>query len=347
MRRILMMAVALAIGGLPTQWLPAQDRSRSVNETGENQGEAGVLSSVLDDTDGATRSARRRIGEKLPEESQTDLGDFAGTWTGKAVDYPEDGSSTDVIGIELRVSDDGELQGIAFDDFTGNEKAPLEDVYVTGSRVEFKVAHRTGVTMRVTLGLADGKLEGEAIPIRSDEDRSSITLKRGEKADPPEVTDSKEADEEGFEGRWVGTVKDREEQGDSRSAWIVDVSVGEDGDTAEIVTMGDFQQAYDDHFDDVKIDDGKLSFAVVDNGGTKVTVTLWLHGEKNDRLQGQVVADPTTKVRDVQLSRSDDRREDRSGELRRLILDDPPLSKRSRAPMLRGSVLLSSPRKDR
>ncbi len=352
MRRELVTAVAaLAIGGLLTQYLPAQDRSRTGGETGENEDEARVLSSTLrpeiDDTDGPPSSRARRISGRPPGEPTTDLNDFTGTWTGNAVDYPEDGSSTRAIGIKIELCEDGELEGVGFDEFTGDDKTPLKDVYATGNRLEFKVAHCTGVTIRVTLGLVDGKLDGEGIPIRSDEDRCTITLKRGKKADAPEDADD-DSDEEGFEGRWVGTVEDRQQQGDSRSPWIVDVSVSKDGKTADVITMGDFQQAYDDHFDEVKIDDGKLAFEIVDNGGTEVTVTLWLRGDKDDCLQGQVVADPTTKVRDVRLSRSDDRREDRSGDLRRLILDgDQPLSKRSYAPMIRGSVLLSRPRKDR
>ena len=111
--------------------------------------------------------------------------DFAGLWRGTAVDKPEDGTSRDPLGIKLTISESGRLEGAAFDDFARSQEARLEDVYVVGDRLEFKVRHRTGVQMWVTLGLAGNTLKGDGIPIRSDESRCDIVLQRQPPESPP------------------------------------------------------------------------------------------------------------------------------------------------------------------
>ena len=87
-------------------------------------------------------------------------------------------TATDQVGIKLSVSESGHLEGIAFDHFTGGDEARLEGVYVVGDRLEFEVRHRTGVKLRVTLGLAGDTLKGDAIPIRSDASRCDVILRR-------------------------------------------------------------------------------------------------------------------------------------------------------------------------
>jgi len=117
--------------------------------------------------------------------SKPQLSDFTGLWRGKAVDKPEDGTVTDSLGVRLIISESGQLEGTAFDRFVGGAETPLQHVYVAGVRLEFEVRHRTGAQMRVTLGLADGQLKGDGIPIRSDESRCDILLKRQPSEAPP------------------------------------------------------------------------------------------------------------------------------------------------------------------
>jgi hypothetical protein len=130
---------------------------------------------------GATLNAAFREASR----SEPQLSDFAGLWRGTAVDKPEDGTSTCPLGLRLTISEDGRLEGVAFDDFAGGGDADLQDVYVVGDRLEFKVRHRTGVQMQVTLGLAADTLKGDGIPIRSDESRCDIVLRRRRPAPPP------------------------------------------------------------------------------------------------------------------------------------------------------------------
>ena len=124
--------------------------------------------------------AAKALGAAFGEASRSrpQLSDFAGLWRGTAVDKPEDGTSTDPLGIKLSISENGRLEGVAFDRFAGGEEARLEDLYVVGDRLEFKVRHRTGVRMWVTLGLVSDELKGDGIPIRSDESRCDIVLRR-------------------------------------------------------------------------------------------------------------------------------------------------------------------------
>jgi len=261
----------------------------------------------------------RCAGVARPEPQ---LGDFAGVWHGTATDKPEDGTSTDPIGVQLAIDENGQLEGFVFERFADGGRAPLEDVYVVGDRLEFKVRHRTGVQMQVTLGLADETLRGDGIPIRSDEDRCDITLKRSEQEDDPNG-EGQAASAKAFDGRWIGVVKNKPGRGDFRHSMIVDVSVKDRDGAVQVITMGDYQHNYDDHIDDAKVRNGKLVFRLMDRHGVEVTVSLWSQPGEMNRLWGE--CDPQSDeapVRIVELKRTDGPREyDDSGEYRRLILD--------------------------
>jgi hypothetical protein len=114
--------------------------------------------------------------------SRPELSDFAGLWLGTAAEKPEDGTATDPLRIKLTVSEDEQLEGVAFGRIAGDGETPLEDIYVVGSRLEFKIRGRTGVQIQVTLGLKGDRLKGDGIPIRSDQSRCDILLTR----QPPE-----------------------------------------------------------------------------------------------------------------------------------------------------------------
>ena len=324
MWRNLVVASGLLVGGFCSGVLLAQDDARP--RSGGGTVRKGATRADFRPL-GATRDGFRRTGER-PSKPETQLSDFAGRWHGKAVDYPEDGSSTDPVGIKLSISS-GRLEGTAFDRFADGDEARLEDVYVVGDRLEFKVRYRTGVQMRVTLGLVGDKLKGEGIPIRSDEDRCKITLERCRKPDQPRVTMSEQelAAAESFDGRWVGVVKDRPEKGNSRHSLIVDVAVNKDKGTVQIITMGAYQQAHDDHIDNAKVRNGKLTFPLVDREGVLTTISLWSQpGEKN-RLWGEAASpDGAGPAGDVKLTREDGPREYRySRGYRRLVVDPSQL----------------------
>ena len=346
MWRNLVVATALLVGGFCLEALCAKDGGFTGSETGavhssamaESDDSAEVLlsgeTSSSEPTTPVDSGPRRRgLGARRTNEPRTTglrrpepkLSDFAGLWRGEAVDYPEDGTSTDPVGIKLTVSESGKLEGVAFDEFAGGDETPLEDVYVAADRIEFKVRHRTGVKMRVTLGLAGNTLKGEGIPIRSDEDRCDIVLERSEQRDQPrgKAVDAELAGAKGFDGRWVGVVKDRPEKGEFRRSLIVDVSVDKPAGTIQIITMGGYQQSYDDHIDDAKVQNGKLAFQLMDREGVTATISLWSRpGEKN-KLWGEAVPpDGAAPVRDVELTRADDRREyTHWGGHRRLVVD--------------------------
>jgi len=313
----LVVAHALLVGGFCSAALLAQDAARPRPEAGGERA-------------GSAAAGRRRTGERTTaglRKPQPRLGDFAGLWRGKAVDYPEDGGSTDPVGIKLTVSEGGQLEGIAFDEFAGGEETRLEDVYVVGDRLEFKVRYRTGVKMRVTLGLARNKLKGEGIPIRSDEDRCHITLERSEGPERPghKAADMELAGAERFDGRWVGVVKDKPDMGDFRHSLIADIAVDKHAGTMQIITTGDYQQASDDHIDDAKIQNGKLTFQLVDREGGLATISLWSQPGERNRLWGESVPrNDAAPVRDVELTRADGRREYKHcGGYRRLVVDTP------------------------
>ena len=44
----------------------------------------------------------------------------------------------------------------------------LKNVQVKGDQLEFEVLHRTGIWMRITVRLIEGKLQGEGIPVDFD-----------------------------------------------------------------------------------------------------------------------------------------------------------------------------------
>jgi hypothetical protein len=255
------------------------------------------------------RTGRRRSSEPAPKAR---LNDLAGQWCGKAVDYPEDGSSTDPVSIKLIVSEEDELKGFAYNDFVDIDEARLDDVYVVGDRLEFKVRHRTGVKMRVTLSLANNTLIGEGIPIRSDEDRCHIELKRQrpEPSSPRGNVNGELAGAERFDGRWVGVVTDKSKRLDFRRSLIVDISIDKHDGTIRVITMGGYQQAYDDHYEDVAIQNGKIAFPLTDCEGTPTAISLWPDG-RNNRLVGQAVPprDSDVSVRDIELRRADGPRE--------------------------------------
>ncbi|MBC8875876.1 MAG: hypothetical protein H8E44_41150 [Planctomycetes bacterium] len=237
------------------------------------------------------------------------------------------------MNVKLILSKSGLLKGVASSRFTGGGETQLDDIYVTGDRIEFKVRHRTGVDMRVTLALRNGKLKGEGIPIRSDEDRCDIVLTRAEKGNPPHgkptAPDLANAATSGgdavkYEGRWVGAVKDRPGKGDAHHSFIVDIAVNKKEGTLQIITMGSYQQAYDEDIDDAKVRDGKLIFQLVDSREDTATISLWSQPGDKDRLWGEAVPqkDPAA-ARDIELKRADTHEYDQSGEHRRLVLDEP------------------------
>jgi len=272
---------------------------------------------------GATGVASRPSGDRR-REAEPDQSRFAGTWRGEAVDFPEDGSSTDPVTIKLTRSNDGGLEGVALERFAHAGEARLEEIHVTGDRVEFKVRHRTGVNMRVTLGLRNGKLKGEGIPIRSDEDRCHIVLTRAEKGDSSDdkLTAPDLAAAANFDGRWVGAVRDRPNKGDGHHWLIVDVAVDKQQGTLQIITMGDYQESYDEHIDDAKIRNGKLTFQLVDRVGVTATISLWSRAGEKNLLWGEAVPhENAAGARDIELKRADKREYERWGEHRRLVVD--------------------------
>jgi hypothetical protein len=113
-------------------------------------------------------------------------GDFAGTWHGTAAENPEDGMGADPLQIRLSVARNGHLEGIASGPFVSGGDVPLQDVYAVGNRLEFKVRHRTGVMIQITLGLSPEGLKGDAIPIRSDQSRCDVVLQRRRPGPKPE-----------------------------------------------------------------------------------------------------------------------------------------------------------------
>ena len=267
------------------------------------------------------------------ERNRPQLNDFAGLWHGEAIDYPEDGNSTDAVRLKLRVSDSDRLEGYAFGEFVDADQAQIEDVHVTGDRSEFKVRHRTGVMMRVTLGFRGNKLKGEGIPIRSDEDRCDISFERpGKPGRPSDRTRSVDsAGAERLDGRWIGTVKGRSKESDFHRSLIVDVAVDERDRIVQVITMGSFQQAMDDHFDNAKVINGKLVFELVDCEGSVNKIRLWHDPDqpdpdKRDRLHGEALPmDSDVPARAIELTRTKSRRYAGHGGLRRLILDSAQL----------------------
>ncbi len=132
--------------------------------------------------DGSAGDNRARggsnVGLAVAIERRPRPAEFTGTWQGEALDKPQDGSATSVLVVKLTISADDQLQGVASGTFSGGEEVPLEDVYVVGRRLEFRVRHRSGAQMQVTLSLGDDTLTGDGIPIRSAEARCDIVLKR-------------------------------------------------------------------------------------------------------------------------------------------------------------------------
>ncbi|MHC4658315.1 MAG: LamG-like jellyroll fold domain-containing protein, partial [Planctomycetota bacterium] len=123
----------------------------------------------------------RRVGGMV----STGGGSFEGTWSGMAVDKPEDGTSRDPLTIKMVVNENDQLAGEAFGSFVSGGHCRLENLKVAGSQISFEVTHRfRNMRMGITLELRDGKLQGEGIPIGIDEDRCDITLRRESSAGP-------------------------------------------------------------------------------------------------------------------------------------------------------------------
>jgi hypothetical protein len=233
---------------------------------------------------GAITTGLRRTGERRPEPPPS-LSDFVGVWRGEAVDYPEDGTSTDPVGVKLTLSQRGELEGMAFDRFTGGDETRLEDVHVAGDRLEFKVRYRTGVQMRVTLGLAADTLKGEGIPIRSDSDRCHIVLRRQRTRPPLPKGGPSEARPSDFAGQWRGEAVDYPEDGSSTDPVGVKLTISQRGEL-EGMAFDRFTGGDETRLEDIHVAGDRLEFKVRHRTGVQMRVTLGLAGNK---LKGEAI----------------------------------------------------------
>jgi beta-lactamase regulating signal transducer with metallopeptidase domain len=128
----------------------------------------------------------RRTDEPITSGEDTSGSRFAGVWSGMAVDKPGDGNSRDSLTLVLKISEQGRLTGTASGDFVKGGLSELKNLKLMLNRkgsaigISCEIAHRiAGLRMRVTLGLEDGTLKGEALPIDFDEDSCDILLKKG------------------------------------------------------------------------------------------------------------------------------------------------------------------------
>lgn len=102
----------------------------------------------------------------------------AGLWYGLATDKPGQGSSVDAFVLDLRKGKGGRLAGALYGHFSRSSPQEVRNLRADGDRLEFEAIHRTGIKMKVTLTLKDGKLVGEAVPADVDDDACDITLQR-------------------------------------------------------------------------------------------------------------------------------------------------------------------------
>jgi beta-lactamase regulating signal transducer with metallopeptidase domain len=103
---------------------------------------------------------------------------LGGLWYGLAIDKPGQGTSVDAIVVDLTEARGGKTTGAAYGRFSQSSAQKLKKLRAEDGIVEFEMIHRTGMRMKVSLKLKDGKLVGEGIPIDSDEDACDITLQR-------------------------------------------------------------------------------------------------------------------------------------------------------------------------
>ncbi|MGB2823096.1 MAG: M56 family metallopeptidase [Phycisphaerae bacterium] len=103
---------------------------------------------------------------------------LGGLWYGTAVDKPGQGTSVDAIVVDLTEAKPDQAAGAAYGRFSQSSAQKLKKLRAEDGVVEFEMVHRTGMRMKVSLKLKDGKLVGDGIPIDSDDDACDITLQR-------------------------------------------------------------------------------------------------------------------------------------------------------------------------
>jgi len=112
-----------------------------------------------------------------------------GLWYGLAVDKPGQGSSVDVIVMDLHGTG-SKAKAALYGRFCKQSAQKSAKLRAEDDEVAFELVHRTGMKMAVSLKMKDGKLVGDAVPIDPENDSCDITLHRarvGAKELPPSV----------------------------------------------------------------------------------------------------------------------------------------------------------------
>ena len=213
-----------------------------------------------------------------------------GLWTGLAVDKPGQGTSEDVLTIELGQTDDGGLKGIAYGQFVRSGRCEMRNVALKDGALRFSVPHRSGgfgddELIVLSLRLEGERLIGEGEPI-GEGDACTVDLGRvlGFPAKRPKVSP---ADARLFAGRWKGMAVDKPGQGSSRDNIGIRIDDGEDGALKGIVS-GTFANDEDRPVWDARVEKERLTFLTVHRSGAPMRVTLT---RKGNELVGD--AEPT------------------------------------------------------
>ena len=101
-----------------------------------------------------------------------------GLWYGLATDKPGQGTSVDAVVLDVRRGPGEKVAGALYGHFSRHSAQKVKALRVEDGEMEFEALHRTGIRMKITLKLKDGKLVGDAVPIDVDGDACDITLQR-------------------------------------------------------------------------------------------------------------------------------------------------------------------------
>jgi hypothetical protein len=189
-----------------------------------------------------------------------------------AIDKPGEGTSEDPLTVELRLDDDGLLEGTAYGAFARRGRQELENISVRRGRLCFEVAYRAGGVMGASLALAKDKLLGEASPVDEDGDSCDISLQRiaswGARPRPIPLVQARR-----FAGRWRGMATDKPGEGTSRDSIQVVLEANDAGVLTGTVS-GRFANGEKRPIWNIQLQDDRLRFELIHRTGVRMQVTL-------------------------------------------------------------------------
>ena len=270
-----------------------------------------VLAVVCTGSLAILRGAERKPADELraAPRARTDAktSHFVGVWSGKAVDKPQEGSSSDTMTVVIpERPTKGKWQASILGSFAADEKSQIVELKLKNGKLKFRAQARDG-DMTVWLGRdrSGKRLIGEAKPAGRDPRGDGRDIELALTTGLRKPADVKAGE---FVGSWGGKAIDKPKEGISKDTLTVVIPERPARGKWQALILGSFTYDGKPQTVELKLNDGKLTFsAKARDGDMAVRLSLdrsgkRLIGEAEPTTGDPILSSPKGDARDIELT---------------------------------------------